>query len=236
MATYKMSTYTIDRKSASRLLKVTMRTVDRYIKSKHISSKVINGRVWLNKDQIINFRDRQRVKGVLSIDNYVDNVDSRVDKHAYTSDKVVDESGHTINENRVDSDIDNIDNDNNFTGTVKSRGKIMDESANNVYKDLYEKLLEEFDEKQVQLEMAKYRVGKLESQLKYSVPLIEYRKKTTLLLTSGENLKKQLENEKKDKLRVYTQFRTERLNKRIYLILAIALILLQPLWLLFLYF
>lgn len=218
MAQYKMSTYTVDRKTASRLLKVSIRTVDRHIKLKHLSSKVKDGRIWLNKDQIFDFRNRQRVKGILSIDNYVDKVDIPIDTVDYSTS----EKWHMADENNVDNTV-----------YIKSRGNIIDDAIQQTYKKLYEELAEKFSEKEMELKAVNYKIGQLEARLKYSVPLVEHRKQQTLLLASGENLKKQLENEKKQKIGIYGQLRTERFNKRIYFILALILILLQPLWLLF---
>ncbi|MBI5152469.1 hypothetical protein HZA39_02955 [Candidatus Peregrinibacteria bacterium] len=213
-----MSTYTIDRKTASRLLKVSLRTVDRHIKLKHLSSKVKSGRVWLNKDQILEFRDRQRVKGVLSIDNYVDKVDIPID----SADYIIDEKGDMVAKK---GSVDSV--------YIKSRGNVIDETIQHTYKKLYEELLDKFNDKETELKTANYRIGQLEARLKYSIPMIEHRKQQALLLSSGENLKKQLENEKKQKVRVFDQMKAERFNKRIYFILALILILLQPLWLLF---
>lgn len=218
MAQYKMSTYTVDRKTASRLLKVSIRTVDRHVKLKHLSSKVKDGRIWLNKDQIFDFRNRQRVKGILSIDNYVDKVDIPIDTVDYSTS----EKWHMADENNVDNTV-----------YIKSRGNIIDDAIQQTYKKLYEELAEKFSEKEIELKAVNYKIGQLEARLKYSVPLVEHRKQQTLLLASGENLKKQLENEKKQKIGIYGQLRTERFNKRIYFILALILILLQPLWLLF---
>ncbi len=221
MAKYKNSDYTIDRKTASRLLKVSMRTVDRYIKAQHILGKTINGRIWLNKNQILDFRNRQRVKGVLSIDNYVDKVDIGVDNFDYSTGEIP----HTTAKRGVDI----IDGE----VYVKSRGVIMDEAVQKTYRKLYENLLDKFNDRQTDLEAANYKIGALEARLKYSISLIDHRKEKALLLASGENLKKQLENEKKQKVDIYSRFRIERLNKRVYFILALILILLQPLWLLF---
>ena len=74
--------HNLDRKAASKLLKVSLRTVDRYIKQKKLASRVVSGRIWLDKNETIDFRDRHRVDKVdtdvdmstvkLSIDKSVD--------------------------------------------------------------------------------------------------------------------------------------------------------------------
>jgi len=52
MSTQAQKTFDLSRKEASDLLKVSTRTLDRYIKSKKLSSKNIAGRVVLNRDEI----------------------------------------------------------------------------------------------------------------------------------------------------------------------------------------
>ncbi|MEK7528904.1 MAG: hypothetical protein AAB592_03985, partial [Patescibacteria group bacterium] len=49
-------TYEIDRKTASQLLKVAVRTIDRYIRGGKLSARQINGRVWLSKQEIIDLK------------------------------------------------------------------------------------------------------------------------------------------------------------------------------------
>lgn len=45
----------IDRKKASQLLGLSIRTIDRYIKHGKLSAKVDHGRIWLNKKEISQF-------------------------------------------------------------------------------------------------------------------------------------------------------------------------------------
>jgi len=52
MSTTATKTFDLSRKEASELLKVSTRTLDRYIKSKKVSSKNIAGRIMLNRDEV----------------------------------------------------------------------------------------------------------------------------------------------------------------------------------------
>ncbi|MFC1599617.1 hypothetical protein ACFL3T_01145 [Patescibacteria group bacterium] len=52
MSTTATKTFDLSRKEASEILKVSTRTLDRYIKSKKVSSKSIAGRIMLNRDEI----------------------------------------------------------------------------------------------------------------------------------------------------------------------------------------
>jgi len=48
-----VTTYNIDRNTASRLLDVSVRTVDRYLKSNRLSSAKSDVRIWLSKEEIL---------------------------------------------------------------------------------------------------------------------------------------------------------------------------------------
>ena len=45
-------TLDIDRKMASKLLNVSVRTIDRYIRSGKLPAREVNGRIWLSKGSI----------------------------------------------------------------------------------------------------------------------------------------------------------------------------------------
>lgn len=66
----KVSSY-IDRKMASKLLRVSVRTIDRYIQSGRLSAHQQNGRVWLSKKEILHFEkpviDRRQATKLSSI-------------------------------------------------------------------------------------------------------------------------------------------------------------------------
>lgn len=204
--------YNIDRKGASRLLKVSVRTVDRYLKSKKLSSRIVDGRVWLSKGEIEGFMGRKhrglKVGGVslstggLSSDKVVDNLTSSVDS------------------------VDLIHTQATKTQTKKRSG--------NTYKKLYEDLQDEIKEKQERLEIANYRVGQLENQLRNSIPLLQYHR---------ENSEKQLQEKKfKEEIKVKNtniktlakKLRNEQIIKKIFAFLCFLIMALQPLWLLLL--
>ncbi len=78
--------YSISRRMASKLLGVSTRTVDRYVKDSKLSTVTIAGRIWLNKGEIndIRFKNSHGISGgvatmstsSMSIDKGVDSVDS----------------------------------------------------------------------------------------------------------------------------------------------------------------
>lgn len=52
----------IDRKTASKLLSVSMRTIDRYIRSGKLFAREERGRIWLDRNDIVNFRHIQPIQ------------------------------------------------------------------------------------------------------------------------------------------------------------------------------
>lgn len=207
--------YNLDRKTASKLLKVSIRTIDRYVKSKKLSTQIIDGRIWLDKEEIDQLKSRYDRQGIvesvdmstpkMSIDNYIDKVDGM----------------EVINQDNVD-----------FMSTKNKNSKKM---QNAIYKNLYIEIKEEIKEKQERLEIANYRVGQLEAQLKNSMPMLQYH---------HENYSnKQLEKTLKDKIdeqgfaitKISIKLKQERFNKGIFLLILLIILSLQPLWLLLIY-
>ncbi|MFA6992683.1 MAG: helix-turn-helix domain-containing protein [Candidatus Gracilibacteria bacterium] len=198
--------YTIDRKAACRLLKVSTRTVDRYAKSKKLSTTPRNGRIYFDKREILLFRDkRMSIDKVdmstpdLSIDNGVDKVDNF----------------ESFGQEYVYSGVDSV---------YKERSKKY-QKGDEIYKKLYLEIKDELREKQDRLDMANYRVGQLETQVKNSIPLLEYQK---------ERDKKEIEITE-EKQRIMSRLNYEMISKRIFLTVLLIILALQPLWLLLFY-
>lgn len=216
----------IDRKTASRLLKVSIRTIDRYRQSGVLSTQIVNNKILLSRSDAIELLERQSRQskyGGMSMDRRRDTEDKSYD------------SAHRYGEEMPHYD-DTIVVDTEKT-PIKSRKRDVDSGVDgvdmhSVYKSMYEEMSQQLHQKQQELEVVKYRIGLLEAQLRYTVPLAEHKHQTTLLLESGESLKAELEEKiaRIKKLREIAYY--EKLNKRIYLALVIVLALIQPLWLL----
>lgn len=209
------TTYDVDRKTASRLLKMSVRTVDRYIRANKLSSQSIDGRIWLSKKEILGLRNVVRVD---SVDIGVDTVDSKK-----SIDSRVDRS--------VDMSIDGVEVVS--TPRIFKSGKGRERDYENIYKKLYEEQKEELRVKQERLEGANYRVGQLEALLKETVPLPEHQK----LLSSETAARLELE-EGIESLREKLQSTAKKMNeemiiKKIYVAVLFIIMALQPLWLIF---
>lgn len=206
--------YNLDRKTASRLLKVSVRTIDRYIKAKKLSTQVVDGRIWLDKKEIDLFKERSGGRNMtevvdmsrptMSTDDYVDKVD----------------------------DIEVINQGNTeFLSTKNKNEKIQ----NAIYKNLYIELKEEIQEKQERLEIANYRVGQLEAQLKNSIPMLEYHRENYSNKQTEKVLKDEINEQHNVINKMSVKLKYEKLNKGVFLIILLIVLSLQPLWLLLIY-
>lgn len=204
----------LDRKTAGRLLKVSIRTIDRYIKSKKLSTSVVDGRVWLSKKELEEVREKKNRETttrrvdmstpVMSIDDEVDKVDSV---------ELIDQG-----------DVDSV--------STKTRKR---KTANAIYKKLYIDQKEELHEKQERLEIANYRVGQLEAQVKNSIPMLEYHQERYEVEKREESLQTKIDEQNTVIKKISTVMKYEKFNKRIFLGILLIILALQPLWLLFIY-
>lgn len=209
--------YDIDRKTASRLLKMSIRTVDRYISKNKLSHENRDGRIWLNKKEILKLRDRKRV-------------DRGVDMS--TPKMSIDKVDIIPVDMSIDSD-DSVYSNVNTRQTQRSASRSLEGAEERVYKNLFEELQNDLKDKQTRLEGANYRVGQLEALLKETVPLLDYNRALEAERSEKERLRKSSDAQQFEIEQLGGQLKEERFNKKIYLIILFILLLLQPLWFLF---
>lgn len=154
----------IDRKTAAKQLKVSLRTIDRYVKAKAVKSQRRNGRIWLDKKEITRLK-RQKT-GTIDI----------VPRPT---------------QNKIDMSIDSVYSVSTLEPKISATRK--ENEYVGVYKKLFEELQNENKERQRQLEGANYRVGQLEGQLKDSIPLLDHQKMLTAENTKVSSLQQKLE-------------------------------------------
>ena len=206
--------YKLDRKAASKLLKVSIRTLDRYIKSKKVSTRNINGRIWLDKKELQNYKDRQ--SGQVRVGkNNLPTQGVSTDKETTEDDKII---VYEKNERQK----------------ISARKEKRDDTLV-VYQKLYQGLKEELKEKQERLEIANYRVGQLETQLKNTMPLIQYHNETFTYKQNEEELKENLKKHQNTLNQVGRKLKAESTNKKIFLLFLLIILALQPLWIVFAY-
>ncbi len=234
MTTFVENKDLIDRKTASRLLKVSMRTLDRYRQNGQVATRIIDNKIYLSKREILEFIARQNEQ----LQRH-----SRQEKNAkMSSDTVVDNAAHGVDTAEPSLHHEARDQQGNtytFVDThhvspeshrdVESHGREHD--LIDTYKNMYEEITAELRRRQEELEAAHYRIGQLEGQLRYSVPLPEHKSEILKLTDSTQHLEQDIMEKQLRLKKVREAYYYEKLNKRIYLLVVLGLLALQPLWL-----
>jgi hypothetical protein len=200
--------FSLSRKAASGLLGVSTRTLDRYIKAGKLSTRIVNGRIWLDKEQAGAFksgRDRVYSPDIVNMSTVKSSVD-----------------GDRINSDTVNSFDDNDD----------KISKVLPLKGQSPFKKLYKEIRDELREKQERLEVANYRVGQLEAQLRNCIPMLEYHKENYERKRNEEGLKDKLGEASQVIKKLSAKCRQQKLVKRVFLATLITVLALQPLWLL----
>ncbi len=201
--------YNLSREAASRLLKVSVRTVDRYLKSKKLSSVVVDGRIWLDRDDVEVFvRGGREAGGIMS-----------------TRDLSIEKSGDNVD------NVEVLEHDMSTPMSTKSK-KVRPEDGE-VYEKLYSELKVELVEKQERLEIANYRIGQLESQIRQSIPMLKYHQENYENQKAKEEIFLKL-NESTDIIKTLNlKLKQVAFNKRVFLSILLIILALQPIWLIF---
>jgi len=211
--------YSVTRKQAATLLDVSTRTLDRYIRSKKLSARKKGGAILLNEEEIQNFK----VAKFQNMHGASPAVEGRAHRHIDStqeaSQTTIDGTTGAVEETPAPSK----------TKALAKKNAARDE----VFEELYGLSRREIREYHNKLEAANYRLGQLETQMKHSVPLLDFQAKAEQVreqeVLIGTKVKRQ--EEALDLLE--QEIKAERLNKNIYIGLLFGLLALQPLlWLL----
>ncbi|MDH5596765.1 MAG: helix-turn-helix domain-containing protein [Candidatus Peregrinibacteria bacterium] len=198
-----LSTPLVDREEASKILKVSTRTLDRYIRKYRFKTRK-DGRRVLIKREDLNKVIQEHVGQFMDI-----NLDNKLDNKK----SVEHVSNIAVKEVKVES-------------SKKSEERAEKEEG--VYKNLYAEAKKELKERQERLDAATYRVGQLESQVKNMVPMLDFSRKEKEL-KEARGLIELKEAEKFEEVRkMQRQIKTERVAKWIYLSLAGMLLVAEP--------
>ncbi len=200
----------IDRKTAARLLKVSTRTVDRYISQNKLNSEKIDGRIWLYKRELWVLRNKNKV------DSESTSVDKKKDSVS------IDNKVSTVG----DMSIDNVD----LVSTSKYKNSAFGglKQEQDVYKKLYEELKDELKQKQDRLEGANYRVGQLEAMVKESVPLLDHQKLLGTEKAARLELEEETESLREKIERQTNKLKEEKVTKKVYFVVLFIILLMQP--------
>ncbi len=201
----------VDRIEASKILKTSTRTVDRYMRK-------------------YNFKTRKDGRLVLIKRSDVDKI---IKDHLGRIVDINDESFSQILNKKIENPAtENKDTVSTLAVSDIKVHKIKDTEANGteerIYKDLYQETKKDLKEKQDRLEAATYRVGQLESQVKSMVPLLDYTKKDKELQEVFHSMEQKARQNQELIDAMERKIRSERIAKWTYLSLVGLLIVAEP--------
>ena len=212
--------YTIDRKTAARLLNVALRTVDRYLANGRLSHIKNRGRVWLSKEEVI-----QLYNDLLAEENDTN-------------------SGTLWQTDSTDNDTDRVIFAETRTKEDSFADKQKEENDSIVYKGLYLETKEKLDQATFRIGQLESQIATMVPLLEFQkqqrvlqetaetyqkrVQELDYKSKVqaSQLLSKIEEKESMLKE--KDK-----EVEVERFNKAIFAVILFVILFLQPvLWIL----
>lgn len=203
------ATLYVDRIEASKILKTSTRTVDRYMRKYHFKTRKDGRRVLIKRvdiDKII----KDHVGRIMDIDD--ENLNQFLNKA----------EGQTTEQDKV-SNLAVSDIKLESIKEPEAKG-----SDNRIYKELLQETKKELKEKQERLEAATYRVGQLESQVKSMVPMLDYTKKDEELQEAFHTMEQKAAQNQELIDHMERKLRSERIAKWIYLSLVGLLVIAEP--------
>ncbi len=221
---------TVDRIQASKLLKVSVRTIDRYIKSGKLAAYQKNGRIWLKRSDVVDIgRGQLVVKNPESLHTYED---TQIENHS-----PIRGTGA-----RTAPSVQEIN-------SALNGAQALGATDTHFYKDLYEEAQKRLTEYQRKFDTATERMTDLESQiLKLSAQQISSAVQTSVQASSQtrrniegmdshesrleiELMKKEVSEKEKEISTIKSLLEKEKVNKNAFAIITYTLLALQPvLW------
>jgi hypothetical protein len=152
-----MDYYTLDRKSVAEILRISLRTIDRYVAKKTFSTERKNGKIFFHSKEVEDFLQEKSIEG---IDTSFAAQSTRLNniKSFYSQ-----QNTPEISQKSMAKDVAKYHGD-NFSELQKKTQKYELEAK--MYKNMYETSQQLFMSQQEQLQSAHYRLGKLEEKIK----------------------------------------------------------------------
>lgn len=208
---------TLTREEAADLLRVSVRTIDRYIRRRHFDVKRSGREVWISRSSFERFHEGQQV--------------ALVSETAATAAIATTAQADTAKAGAYQSseqDISGVSSDVFKTSDAFTRHEhAYPLTPAYIYKTLYEELKEKHDDQVKRLEGAHYRVGQLEAQLESTVPLVEFKKQRKQLLLMNDQYRATFKEAQQKLFRAKKCIEGERFNKNVYISLVYALLALH---------
>ncbi len=149
------ATFSIERKEAAAMLGVSMRTIDRYIRNGKIASKKVGFNVFLAKDELEQLM-RKKAHRIAQVDV--------LPSRRQEEEVPVQQSSAPVQYDAV---------------RAQSQSQAHGEAPSFdilVYQSLYEGTKQQLEDKQKEVEVLHYKLGKMEVEMNQMVPMLEYRK------------------------------------------------------------
>lgn len=220
--------FSLSRKEAADLLGVSTRTLDRYIRGGKLNSRKKGGTILLNEDEVNNLK----VAKFQNIHGASPKVEGRAHRHidstqdAPEARTIIDAETGKIEEAAVE-----VQQETSTSTAMETAASVS--SREQVFEELYDLARRENRETHNKLEAAQYRLGQLETQLKYTVPVLDYQEQKEALREQEAMVSGKLKRQEESLDLMEEELKGERLNKNIYIGLLFGLLALQPLlWLL----
>lgn len=201
------NTLYVDRIEASKILKVSTRTVDRYMRKHRFKTRKDGRRVLIKKTDVDRIIKEH-------IGRLVDINDSNLDE--------------ILNSNEASAKKDKVSSLTVKDIKVEKTNKVPKGIEEQIYKELFQDTKKELGEKQERLEAATYRVGQLESQVKTMVPMLEFNKKDKALKEAHGIIEQKTKQTEETVIKLEAKLRSERVAKWVYLSLVGLLLVAEP--------
>ncbi len=157
MTTLTQQSSTVDRQQASKILNVSVRTIDRYIKSGRLPAYQKSGRIWLRKSDIIELS-----KGTLvtkHVDTQTDNVIRGTSARSNSS------FSNAPSAQEINALIHNANQQESQITQTAPREFIGVQADASFYKDLYEEAQKRLNDSQKKHEHTQAHMSELETQI-----------------------------------------------------------------------
>ena len=222
--------FTVSRKQASEILDVSTRTIDRYIRNKRLNARKKGGSILLSEEELNNLKVAtfQNMHGASPdvpgrAHRHVDGVASHEDQELR---QIFDAETGEIEEQLEKIPVEEA-------SLTAQSGALQKSEREKVFEELYDLSRREVREYHNKLEASSYRLGQLETQMKHSVPLLEFHEKEEILREQEGLISGKMKHQEESLHMMESEVKAERLNKNIYIGLLFGLLALQPLlWLL----
>lgn len=213
--------FTMTRKDAADILAISTRTLDRYIRSKKLNARKKGGAILLSEEEVSNLK----VSQFQNMHGASPDVEGRAHRH-------IDSVSARANATIFDAETGIVE-ENPVAVAPQVKVSSAKSEREKVFEELYDLSRRETREYHNKLEAANYRLGQMETQLKHSVPLLEFHEKEEILRQQDQIITGKVKRQEETLQIVEQELKSERLNKNIYIGLLFGLLALQPLlWLL----